>query len=237
MKAVADMVTPGNILADVGTDHGYVPIALVKEQVVPSAIAMDLREGPLKRAKEHIIQFGLEKKIQTRLSDGVLALQPNEAQSILIAGMGGELVIHILTQGESVCHAAEELILQPQSDLGKVRKFLRDNKYRIVAENMVFEDGKYYPMMKVVSGVADRVSEDVQEIYDLYGPLLLQNKNPVLISFLERQYQQLWKIYEELKQQPDSERITERRSEVQNKIIKNEKAQKMVLGGSYTCRN
>mgnify|MGYP000034245510 CR=1 FL=1 len=107
---MASMVTTGGILADIGTDHAYVPIALVQRQKIKGAIAMDINEGPLARAQEHIRAARLEEYIQTRLSDGAEALLPNEADSILIAGMGGELILHILTEGESVCSTAKELI-------------------------------------------------------------------------------------------------------------------------------
>ena len=109
---MASMVTTGGILADIGTDHAYVPIALVQRQKIKGAIAMDINEGPLARAQEHIRAARLEEYIQTRLSDGAEALLPNEADSILIAGMGGELILHILTEGESVCSTAKELIFQ-----------------------------------------------------------------------------------------------------------------------------
>ena len=132
MKAVVAMVTSNGILADVGTDHGYVPIALVQRQKIPGAIAMDINKGPLARAKENIAAAHLEDYIQTRLSDGVEELEPGEADSILIAGMGGELIIHILSEGEKVCKKASELILQPQSDIRKVREYLREHQYKIV---------------------------------------------------------------------------------------------------------
>ena len=128
MKAVASMVTTGGILADIGTDHAYVPIALVQRQKIKGAIAMDINEGPLARAQEHIRAARQEEYIQTRLSDGAEALLPNEADSILIAGMGGELILHILTEGESVCSTAKELILQPQSEIHKVREYLRQHQ-------------------------------------------------------------------------------------------------------------
>ena len=150
MKAVASMVTPGNVLADIGTDHGYVPISLVQRKKIPKAIAMDVNVGPLQRACEHIAECQLEDKIETRLSDGVNKLQVGEADTILIAGMGGELVVRIITEGMEVCKAAKELVLQPQSELEKVRQFLRENKFKIMDEDMVIEDGKYYPMMRVV---------------------------------------------------------------------------------------
>jgi tRNA (adenine22-N1)-methyltransferase len=150
LEAIASLITPGYIVADVGTDHGYIPIYQIQQNRSPSAIAMDLRKGPLQRAADHIQSCGLSDRIQTRLSDGTAALGVGEADTIVVAGMGGELVLHILTDGEAVCRSAKELILQPQSEIAGVRRYLREHAYRIVAENMIYEDGKYYPMMRVV---------------------------------------------------------------------------------------
>ena len=153
MKAVASMVTAGYTLCDVGTDHGYVPIALVQGNIIQKAIAVDINKGPLERANEHIRANGLTEKITTRLSNGLEAIHDGEVDSIVIAGMGGELVIHILTAGETVCRSAKELILQPQSEVSKVREYVRNTGYKIVDEDMILEDGKYYPMFQTVCRV------------------------------------------------------------------------------------
>lgn len=228
MKAVASMVTPGNVLADVGTDHGYVPIALVQRKRIPRAIAMDINKGPLQRACEHIAEFQLDEYIETRLSDGVKKLKVGEVDSILIAGMGGELVIHILTDGMEVCRSAKELILQPQSELEKVRQFLRERKFKIVDEDMVIEDGKYYPMMKVVPVEEDEfwgiIPEEATRACYMYGPLLLKNGNPSLRKFLVKQHKQLEKILKELEKQPESDKIAKRKQEVLDEISLNESA-------------
>lgn len=228
MKAAASMVTSGYVLADIGTDHGYVPIALVQKERVPRAIAMDINEGPLEKAREHIAMCGLKDKIETRLSDGTRELAVGEADSILIAGMGGELVLHILREGEAVCHSAKELVLQPQSDIHKVREFIRTNGYAIVDEDMVFEDGKYYPMMRVVPAPEnegwERLDSDAISICDLYGPILLKCGNPVLRKFLVKQHRQLNDILTNLKKQPKSESIDNRISEIEKEIEYNESA-------------
>ena len=228
MSAVANMVTPGNVLADVGTDHGYVPIALVQQGKIPYAIAMDINKGPLQRAREHISMCRLEDYIETRLSDGVAALSVGEADSILIAGMGGDLVIHILNEGLDVCRNAKELILQPQSELARVRRYLREHLFRIVDEDMVIEDGKYYPMMRVVPVKEDNfwrfLSEETLLPCDTYGPLLLKNGNPSLRKYLVKQHKQLNKILKELEKQPDSEAISIRKQEVLEEISLNESA-------------
>ncbi|MBO5094943.1 MAG: SAM-dependent methyltransferase, partial [Lachnospiraceae bacterium] len=149
LKAVADLVSAGSVVCDAGCDHGYVPIYLVKSGICRRAIAADVREGPLSCARENIKAFGLEQYIETRLSDGVSALKAGEADALILAGMGGRLVIKILTRGRTVVRSMKELILQPQSDIALVRVFLREEGYRVVQEDMVYEDGKYYPMMKV----------------------------------------------------------------------------------------
>lgn len=183
LSAVAEMVTAGMRLADVGTDHGYVPIYLVSRGLIPSAIAMDIKEGPLERARAHISAEGLEDRIITRLSDGLKSLKNNEVDAMIAAGMGGGLVIRILSEGCGDAKGIVEYILQPQSEIKKVRQYLCGSGYRIVQENIVLEDGKYYPMMKAVRGRSEPYSEAELE----YGKLLLMDRHPVLKKFLERE--------------------------------------------------
>lgn len=183
LQSVASFVQEGKILADVGCDHGYIPIYLLQKKKIEKAIAMDINQGPLMRAKEHIQEWGLENYIDTRLSDGVDALKPNEAQSVVIAGMGGPLMEKILTEGEEVLETAIELVLQPQSEIGHFRKFLSENGYCITHEEMILEDGKYYPIMRVVHGKMEAQTEAEY----LYGKKLLQNRNSVLKEFLKRE--------------------------------------------------
>lgn len=227
LTTAAALVTQGYTLADVGTDHGYIPIYLLQQEKIPSAIAMDINEGPLERAKEHIALYGLQAYIQTRLSDGVAALKPGEVEAVLIAGMGGGLIMHILKDGEKVCQSAKELILQPQSEIERVREFLREEGYTILAEDMVYEDGKFYPMMKVQyqgeNENAQKASE-VLKLSDLYGGLLLQNRHPVLKTFLEKEKLIYTGIKENLAKQPASEKIRTRLAEVEDILHYNELA-------------
>ena len=227
LTTAAALVTQGYTLADVGTDHGYIPIYLLQQEKIPSAIAMDINEGPLERAKEHIALYGLQAYIQTRLSDGVAALKPGEVEAVLIAGMGGGLIMHILKDGEKVCQSAKELILQPQSEIERVREFLREEGYTILAEDMVYEDGKFYPMMKVQyqgeNENAQKASE-VLKLSDLYGGLLLQNRHPVLKTFLEKEKLIYTGIKENLEKQPESEKIRTRLAEVEDILHYNELA-------------
>lgn len=215
LTALANMVTDGNRLADIGTDHGYIPIYLCQTGKIPSALAMDIGKGPLQQAQTHIAEHGLSKQIKTRLSDGMAALQFGEADTILIAGMGGGLVMKILSEGAEKLTGKEELILQPQSEIALVREFLRVRNFQILNEDMILEDGKYYPMMKVSQQKAAEQTKILpQEVADAFGPVLLQKRHPVLKEWLERELRTTNSVIEQLSAQPDHERIRNRMQQV-----------------------
>lgn len=213
LLAVSEMVTSNSRLADIGTDHGYIPIYLIENKRIPRAIAMDVNKGPLNRAKENIELHGLGEYIETRLSDGAAALHSGEADAVVIAGMGGGLVIKILTEGSEVLESVKELILQPQSELAFVRRHLQDNHYAVIEENMVLDDGKYYPMMKVIHGKMDYE----REIDFKYGKLLLEQKNQCLKSFLDKEERTYEKVLETLRGN-DGEHAKQRIAEVEHEL-------------------
>lgn len=183
LTAVASLVTRGNIVADIGTDHGYIPIYLAQKGYTDMAFAMDVNEGPLQRAVENIARYNVSDKVVTRLSDGLNGLAPGEADSIVIAGMGGLLTIRILTDGENVAHSAKELILSPHSDVNLVRTFLSENGYEIQEELIVCEDDKFYFILKVTNGHM----EIIDDVHCHYGRHLLIKKDPVLSDYLHRE--------------------------------------------------
>jgi len=227
LKAVADMVTIGSVVCDAGCDHGYVSIYLVQKNICPHVIAMDINQGPLLQAREHIADYGVDAYIETRLSDGVEKLLPGEADCLILAGMGGRLMMKILAEGKEKTDAMKELILQPQSEIGAVRQFLSKENWHICQENMVYEDGKYYPMMKVtqvsceaMGNVArksdaphggtetDSQQDDIfirQAAYDRYGRLLLEERHPVLHRFLQWEQEQSRKIRKALEAQDSAD--------------------------------
>ena len=219
LKAVAALVSPGLVLADVGCDHGYIPIYLIQKGQIPRAIAMDINQGPLLRAMEHIREWGLETYIETRLSDGLEALEPGEAQCLVIAVMGGPLMERILTQGAPVLKDMKELILQPQSEIGHFRQFLAENDYRIIEEDMIEEDGKYYPMMKAVQGNMNYTKKAEY----LYGKKLLEKRHPVLKEFLEKEDRASRELLDKLIQVETSS-AQKRKEELLEKIRDREEA-------------
>lgn len=228
LTAVAGMVTEGNVVCDVGCDHGYVSIYLIKQGISPHVIAMDVRKGPLSHAKKHIDMYGLCDYIETRLSDGMDELQTGEADTLIMAGMGGRLMEDIITRGMNKVEHLKELILQPQSEIGLFRKFLRDNGLKIVEEDMVYEDGKYYSLMRAVSGKQAVCQDTVSRIYDLYGEILLTNRHPVLKQYLDYQHEKLRQLLDELSAvSAESEKSRKRIEEVKNQLLLNQLAREM----------
>jgi tRNA (adenine22-N1)-methyltransferase len=224
LQAVADLVSEGQVVADVGTDHGYIPIYLLEAGKCEKAIAMDVNNGPLLRAKEHIAEHGLTQNIQVKLSNGVKALSVGECDCVVVAGMGGALAIKIMEEGREVFNSLKEFVLQPQSELVKVRQYLWENGYCVVDEDMVLEDGKFYPMMKVQSGSSDSYTQ----IELRYGRELLTKKHPVLKMFLEKEMQTKEMILKNLESE-SGEHIENRRKELQEELLLVKEALKVYL--------
>lgn len=197
LDTIASFVPEGSRIADIGTDHGYIPIHLVQDKKAEHAIAMDVRKGPLERAQAHIREAGLEGSIEVRLSDGLLKLEKNEADCVVIAGMGGELMIHILEEGSNLWEEIRFWVLSPHSEPGKVRKFLEEQEFFIEREIMMKEEGKYYSVLGVTRKAGCTMNYG-REIYYRYGKKLLEPKDPVLLEYLLKEEEQLKRILEGL---------------------------------------
>ena len=185
------MVENDSVVADIGTDHAYIPIYLVEQGVCKKAIAMDVNPGPLERAREHILASGLSEQIVTRLSDGLAKLSENEADTYVIAGMGGPLMVSILARRMDLLQKGKTLVLQPQSEIGEVREFLIHNHYKIIQEEMFYDMEKTYVAMKAIKSKESITYTKTQYIF---GKLLLENLNPVLFEYLQKQKE----VYEKL---------------------------------------
>ena len=209
LQAVADLVTVRECVADIGTDHAYIPIYLTEHKKVKKAFAI--------RAEEHVREAGLKEQIKMRRSNGLEKLSPGEVEAVIIAGMGGGLVMRILTEGQAVAETLQECILQPQSEIAKVREFLLQNGYQIVQEEMVLDEGKYYPMMRVVpSKESEREKWDETQLR--YGKLLLEMRHPILEQYLKREEQLKAEILEKLDHQR-GEHITKRQAELKEELV------------------
>lgn len=196
LQKIADFIPEGGTVADVGTDHGHLPVYLVALHKKEHAIAMDVRPGPLSRAAESVRAHGLEQQIETRLSDGLDALSAGEADTVVIAGMGGPLICDILSRGSHMWDSVQHWIVSPQSEWGKTRRWLQEHGFCIEREDFVFDAGKYYLILDVVRGKMPS-----QQDYEYaYGRYLITRKNPVLGDYLREEREKTAKLYSRLKE-------------------------------------
>ena len=183
LQTIADFVKKGAVVADIGTDHAHIPIYLIKNNIISKAYACDINKGPLEKAKENINYYGV-KNIELRLSNGLEKLKTDEADTVIIAGMGGELIIDILEKGRRFFESKRKFILSPHTKIDEVRKFLLSNGFEITKEDMCIDEGKFYTVIEV------KYTEN-KEMYSeaelLYGKYLIENKHPVLLRFLKKE--------------------------------------------------
>ena len=209
LEKIISLVPEGSRICDIGCDHGYTSIELVSRGIAKNAVAMDVREGPLMKAKENITAAGLSDLIETRLSDGFTALDKGEADTAVISGMGGRLMQKIIREaaGRELTGpgGVEMLICQPQSELEEFRAFLREMGYRQLRNEAVKEDDKFYFVI-VVSAAGDPVAaaggiaapDSVtaadnhataagtldERLLDRYGADLIERRDPILGEYL-----------------------------------------------------
>lgn len=169
LHLLADWVPQGARLADVGTDHAYLPVKLLLDGRVTSAIASDLRQGPLSRAYETGRVYGVLSALELRLGDGLACIRPEEATCIVIAGMGGENIAAILSAAGWTGDGAHTLLLQPMTRAEELRRFLAGHGYKITRERLVCDRGTIYPVMEASAG------EMVLTEGQLYGGAALLN--------------------------------------------------------------
>lgn len=186
LKAICDLCLPGQVVADIGCDHGYVSITLTNSGKFEKALAMDINEGPLRLAGQNIALYGDKARIETRLSSGFDKLEKGEADTVIIAGMGGMLVRDILDAGRDKLGLVGQLVLGAQSDIDTVRRYITEAGFRIDDEEMLEEDGKYYQLIRAVNDGSDNVGK-LNDIEALYGPVLINKKHAVLREYLTKQ--------------------------------------------------
>lgn len=195
LECIKSMVSNCDTVADIGTDHGYVAEMLLHDNTAKKVIATDLNKGPLNRAIEYLSSKKLSDKCDFRLGSGLTVLNEHEADSIIIAGMGGDLISDILHVSENVALSANELILQPMTAVDKLRQYLYENGYKIIDENIVKEFHHYYFILKAIPGKA----EVEHEIYYEISSHLLKKKDSIMYEYIDKLLSTNKKIIENLK--------------------------------------
>ncbi|MFA9423952.1 MAG: tRNA (adenine(22)-N(1))-methyltransferase TrmK [Sedimentibacter sp.] len=182
LECIKSMVDKCNTAADIGTDHGYVAEMLLNDNTCQHVIATDLNEGPLNRAIEYLTLRDLHPKCDFRLGSGLTVLNENEADTIIIAGMGGELIADILQSSKNISNEIMQIILQPMTAAEKLRRYLCENGFKIIDEKLVKEYHHFYFIIKAEPGT----SELQDEIYYEFSRHLIEKKDSLMMEYLSK---------------------------------------------------
>ena len=200
LAALAAFVPQGARIADIGTDHAYLPIELVQKNIAISAVAGDVHIGPYHAAKENIEGLGLQHKIAVRFGDGLSVLSPGEVDTVVIAGMGGSTIIEILNSSPEITSSLRRLILQPMIATGTVRRWLNTNKWEIVEEALVQDEGKLYEIVVAEQGETFTVEPIMYDI----GMILWEHKPALLALHIENLIAQTERVLHEMATSPSA---------------------------------
>ncbi|MBF8981982.1 SAM-dependent methyltransferase [Lutibacter sp. B2] len=191
---VSEFVKNGEMVADVGTDHAYIAVYLVENEISKKVIATDVNEGPLNSANKNIKLYGFENNIETRLGNGLEKIKPNEVDTVIIAGMGGLLIRDILLGYPNVTKSIDKFVLQPMVAQDELREWLVNNGFCIVDEALVREEHRIYEIMVVKKG-----KQEVNDnIYFEIGQKLIENKDPLLEEYIQMKINKYQKIMDNL---------------------------------------
>ena len=183
LETIGRLVPQDSILADIGTDHAYLPVWLIEQGRIKKAIAGDIAAGPCQAARSTIAQHGLQKQVEVRMGSGLSVVQPGEASCITIAGMGASTMIAILEADLAVAEAAEALILQPMAGAASLRKWPCSHGWELIDEELVDDAPHFYEIIVARRGVSKEYSEAEYAV----GPVLLAKRHALAAKQLERQ--------------------------------------------------
>ena len=211
---ILEKVDKCETIIDVGTDHGYIPIKLIKDNIASRVIASDINKEPLEKARINASLDGVIEKVDLRLGGGLKTLKSKEVQGIIIAGMGGNLIRDILEHDKRKLPFYKFLILQPAQNPEVLREYLYNNGYEILEEDLCFDEGIYYELFKVRKNSKENMKLD--PIYYEFSPVLLKDKHPLMIGYLKEKEEKYNRIVSFIKE--DSESAIRRKKEVQDKL-------------------
>lgn len=218
LLAVARQIPAGLTVADIGTDHGYLPVYLVVNDLSLQVIAADRGKRPLDSARQLVSLLSLENQIDIRLGEGLSVLQPGEAEVICLAGMGGMAIKEIIAADLPLARTAQRLVLQPQRNVPAVRRFLAENGFKIVAEDLAEDDGFYYEIMAAEPAGQGKIALSDDEAD--FGPLLLTEGHPLFKDFLILKETDLTQLLAAMNENnsPDSLSSRQRRNQLEEEI-------------------
>ncbi|MEG1312379.1 MAG: class I SAM-dependent methyltransferase [Romboutsia sp.] len=207
---IASLVTKGKRVADIGTDHGYIPVYLLNKGYIDFAILADVNKGPLENARGEVKHNKLLNNVDLRLGSGIEVLEVGEVDEVIIAGMGGILISELLEAKSEVAHSVDKLILQPMQAQDELRKYLLNNGYEILDEVLVKEDFRIYEIIITKYTGNNTLLDD--EIYYKIGKKLIDNKDILLNEFIDKRIFKYKSIIEKLEGK-SGESINKKREE------------------------
>lgn len=213
LQAIADFVKEGSIVADIGTDHGHIPIYLIENNICSKVIASDISAPSLEKTISYVKDLGYARKVDTRLGNGLEGIEPYEVDTVIIAGMGGILIRDILEKDDKITNSIKNFIFQPMIGSEELRKYLYENKFKVVDEKLVKEDGKFYEILSVERGIGSLE----RNIYLEVGQKLIENRDPLLTKFIEHKIEYNEYVIDKLGNE-NSEKIKKRKLELLSKI-------------------
>lgn len=219
LETVAKYVPKDSRLADIGSDHAYLPSYLVKNGVITFGIAGEVAKGPFQSAEKNVRAEGLTEMIEVRKGDGLEVVQPGDVDCITIAGMGGSLIASILENGKEKLAAVKRLVLQPNINAIAIRNWLIENDWELIAEEIIEEDSKIYEILVAEKGEPLKPYCDLQvETGLLVGPFLLQRKEEAFKKKWNLEKKNWKRIYEQLESAAPSIETEEKKQELLKKI-------------------
>lgn len=222
LRQIAKFVRQAAPMADIGTDHALLPCFLVRHNVVPNAVAVEVNRGPYEAAKRFVENSGLADRIDVRLHNGLNGLRPGEVDTIVIAGMGGKLIRHILTERQDIVATTKRLVLQPNVAADKLRRWMLDNRWQLIDEQIVYEQHHLYDILVAEQGLPEEPYKKTdgkftRERMIEVGPILWQKQHPLLQAKLESHVSKWEQILQQLTTSK-SEQSEEKRSQIEKQL-------------------
>ncbi len=199
LLTIANEITNCNCFADIGTDHAYLPVYMCITKRCNRAIASDINKGPLMRAEKTVLEYGLSDYISLRLGGGLDSLEENEADAVVIAGMGGLLIANILDNGILKLKMANKIIIQPMSSIPELREHLYNKGWKITKESLAKEDEKIYNIITIEAPDDNSVGYTPTSAELFVGKYLIENKPEYFEEYLEKQINKVRNMTDGLK--------------------------------------
>ncbi|WP_199425687.1 tRNA (adenine(22)-N(1))-methyltransferase [Thermaerobacillus caldiproteolyticus] len=217
LETVASFIPTQSKLADIGSDHAYLPCYAYLQGYITMAVAGEVADGPFRSAKQQVAKTGLSDVISVRKGDGLEVIAPEEVDCITIAGMGGTLIANILEAGKEKLAGVKRLILQPNIGSHVVRQWLMDNDWELIAERILEEDGRIYEVLVAEKGDGKKPYDNI-EAEILLGPFLMKERNDVFLKKWEQEVAHWKQIVAQLTEKATTAESMAKKQELERKI-------------------